>query len=58
MEYVVPKLCETKNYLRIVEIAMLKIKTVEEMESLDEKIIQCHDIVLGMFTALNKSINS
>jgi hypothetical protein len=41
MEYVVPKLCETKNYLRIVEICMLKIKMVQEMERSDEKIVQC-----------------
>ena len=31
MDYVVPKLCETKNFSRIVELAMLKIESLEKM---------------------------
>ena len=52
-----PKLCETNNFSRVVELAMMKIQKLEEINGSEEQIIQCQNIVLGMFTALNKSIN-
>ena len=37
---------------------MLKIETLERMNADEQQIIECQNIVFGMFTAPNKSINS
>ena len=58
MEYVVPKLCETNNFSRVVELAMMKIERLEQINGSEDQIILCQNIVLGMFAALNKSIIS
>jgi hypothetical protein len=58
LDYVVPKLTDTNNFLRIIEICMLKLQKLGEIPSSEDKMLQCSDIVLEMFKALNKSINT